>query len=802
MNNGNGNSTNRSSESLPLLQRRPSSFSSITRKTSFGNSIRQAELNARQVLSRPTAVIGEADSAAHQRIVRKAKIRNVIFPFDLSYKIWWSITAVGAIGTAFLLPYEIAFQEEKAKMEDVGAIIEVGLEVIFCLDILINFNLAIYKDSRLTFERSEIIRNYLRCMFWVDLSGVFPFQFVALLLTGNFGRNVVGDVLLYSLWRLPRLVRLRRLKKLSDIMQFDGHISFLWFTLIRNFAAVLLVAHWEACTMYFLARLKDLSEDTWLGPLVAEGGEAQTTFDLYLTSLYLSVVTFCTVGYGDFSPHNAVEKLLGTIFMLLNIVVAAWIIGSITLLIVKGDEKTGAYRDNLDCLQQYGHMHEFDDTFMNGLKSQLKLGFQNQEISDEQVLKPFPSPVRRKILRKLYLKPLLQTQLMKGVRQQFVDAFLASCKVEIFSPGEEVVERGSILSDLFLLVGGIAESADNYLRPVDIEDGSGFDSERVTFETGDFIGEIGFFTESPQVESVTCLTVCKTLTISRSDYKLLENDHPGSVGKILQNLLAKVEELSLKIDLPEKLTVLRAGSVFQNPVDETEMLDTSYDFGETSRSEKESRDVARKETLTAVKDLIEMHMSKQLDDQTTRLLFAASRGDSATIALMCDQGFNPNNSDYDHRTALMVASMKGNTEVVKMLLDYKADPNLVDMHSSTALLEAVKNGHGDTMELLQKRGAKLCMKESFAASTLCQAVFDGDSALLRRLLEAGTPVNACDYDKRTAAHIAAAEANLSAFQALCAHGADLQLEDRWGSTPMMEAERHGSKKILDFIRAL
>lgn len=185
------------------------------------------------------------------------------------------------------------------------------------------------------------------------------------------------------------------------------------------------------------------------------------------------------------------------------------------------------------------------------------------------------------------------------------------------------------------------------------------------------IGEIGFFTESPQVESVTCLTVCKTLTISRSDYKLLENDHPGSVGKILKNLLSKVEELSLKIDLPEKLPVLRAGSAFRCPVDETETIDSSYDFGETTKSEEESDDAARKEMLTAVRDLIEMHMSKQLDDQTTRLLFAASRGDTATIALMCDQGFDPNNADYDQRTALMVASMKGNSEVVKMLLDYK-----------------------------------------------------------------------------------------------------------------------------------
>jgi hypothetical protein len=48
--------------------------------------------------------------------------------------------------------------------------------------------------------------------------------------------------------------------------------------------------------MYFLARLKSLSDDTWLGPLMAERVDAQSTFEFYLTSLYLSVVTFCTVG--------------------------------------------------------------------------------------------------------------------------------------------------------------------------------------------------------------------------------------------------------------------------------------------------------------------------------------------------------------------------------------------------------------------------------------------------------------------------------------------------------------------------
>ena len=122
------------------------------------------------------------------------------------------------------------------------------------------------------------------------------------------------------------------------------------------------------------------------------------------------------------------------------------------------------------------------------------------------------------------------------------------------------------------------------------------------------------------------------------------------------------------------------------------------------------------------------------------------------------------------------------------------------MHGSTALLEAVKNGHEETMDLLKRHGAQLCMDESLAASVLCQAVFDGDSTLLRRLLQAGIPVNAADYDKRTACHIAAAEGNLSAFRVLAEHGANLQATDRWGNTPLKEAERNSSKQILQFLK--
>jgi ankyrin repeat protein len=276
-------------------------------------------------------------------------------------------------------------------------------------------------------------------------------------------------------------------------------------------------------------------------------------------------------------------------------------------------------------------------------------------------------------------------------------------------------------------------------------------------------------------------------------YKILAQDHPGSVGKILQNLLSKVEELSLQLHLPQNLSILRAGSVY----------DMTYgSVNETSRADSLAR---RQGTLSAIRDLVKMHMDKQKDDQTTRLLFAASRGDTATMELMLDQGFDANSADYDNRTALMVASMKGNTNVVKLLLEkYHTDPNLADVHGSTALMEAVKNAREDTMELLLKYGAKLCAKESdsYMATVLCQTVMDGDILFLRRLLRANINVNAADYDKRTAAHIAAAEGNVAALKVLVEHGADLTLEDRWKNTHYDEAVRANAGTMLEYLKTL
>ncbi len=490
-------------------------------------------------------------------------------------------------------------------------------------------------------------------------------------------------------------------------------------------------------------------------------------------------------------------------------VASAWIIGSITLLIVKQDKKTGDYRESIQTFRHYAKVHGFPRNFEKKLRGQLQLEFNNREISDEHVLGNFPAETRRKVLRKLYLPSLMQTTLMRGIRQQFVDAFLTSCKVEIYSAGDDILQSGAMCSELYLLVAGKAEvlpslgaSAEQCQARAEtsFRDSRG-SRNALNVNSGEFINAISFFTESPQAEIVRTKTVCKTLTMSRAVYKMIAEDHPASVTKLLQNLLENLETTARKtgepdkVSLPTKLATLEACSFYSADDDDDSSLEDAYFQGMVASIQAHA-------CIPAVQDLVKMQHSKMKEDQTTRFLFAASRDDAETIDLMCDQGFDPNSSGYEHKTALMVAATQGNTKAVEIILKHRADPNLVDIHGSSALYEAAINGHDDVIEVLLKSGAKLEISEAEAASRVCQAVFEKKVLKLHRLLKVGMPVDAADYNKRRPVHVAAAEASVAALQILVAFGADLSVKDRWGKTVEDEAIRVGADQVLTYLRSL
>jgi truncated hemoglobin YjbI len=119
------------------------------------------------------------------------------------------------------------------------------------------------------------------------------------------------------------------------------------------------------------------------------------------------------------------------------------------------------------------------------------------------------------------------------------------------------------------------------------------------------------------------------------------------------------------------------------------------------------------------------------------------------------------------------AAAAGRLEIVRLLLHLGADPNLQDAGSHTPLY-AVANG--------------------------CPAHQGG--AVARALIAAGADVNACDGVQRTTPlHMAARRGNLGVAEALLESGADPDVRDRRGDTPLRRAENCRKTALAALLRS-
>ena len=666
-----------SNGAVKMKKERTISFAEDTKRATTGTTDTQGSLKLLHQQQSGRAFTHMTTDLDRIRLKDEKKKQYLIMPWSKKYKTWWGFTVFCSIWTVFFETYAIAFAPAGLQGGRPGmAIFSYGLTGIFLIDIAVNFNLAAYNENgELVFHRREIAQLYQRNMFWYDIISVFPFYFFSLVFVGELGEDNSLTRFL-SLFRLLRLIRLYRVIELFDTLAQSTKISFMTLTLTRNFGFALIWTHFAACVMYFTARQYDFREDeTWIGGQVY----ALNDFERYMTTLYWSIVTFTTVGYGDYSPVNSAEQIFAIFYMLINIIFQSWVIGSITLLVVKSDEKTSALRESLSSLQKYVEMNGLQNIHKR-LKAQLKLDHASKSLVDDTVLlRNFPIPTRRKILKRLYGPGLRSASVMDGVQEQFFDEFFASCSIELLSPGEDILQRGSTSMDLYLIVEGSVKLI-SPLAPLMAEDRMDYSQKTesaVSSSNGDFMAEskdiatidkgfindIEFFTETVQMHTVRTSGIVKVLVLSRAAYEPLATNHPTSIHRILDNLLARVRALNTDLKQKESLEAEGRRSVGVPPLREEEPF----------QDETESSVVSTQAeiALAAVEEMIEVHINKRKDDLTTRFLFAASRDDTLTMESMLQQGFNPDAADYDGRTALMVSAMKGNLSVVKLLIDCK-----------------------------------------------------------------------------------------------------------------------------------
>jgi hypothetical protein len=163
-------------------------------------------------------------------------------------------------------------------------------------------------------------------------------------------------------------------------------------------------------------------------------------------------------------------------------------------------------------------------------------------------------------------------------------------------------------------------------------------------------------------------------------------------------------------------------------------------------------EAAAKGDVAAIERLVAAGEKPDIQDSKSRtpLIVAAYMKQYDAARALLKHGANPNAMEIDHYDIVTIAAVRNDVEMLKIALDAGASAkNVTSRYQGTALIAAAHLGHVEAVKLLIAAKAQLNHVNNLGWTALMEAVVLGNggarhTATLRALVEAGADVNIAD----------------------------------------------------------
>ena len=186
---------------------------------------------------------------------------------------------------------------------------------------------------------------------------------------------------------------------------------------------------------------------------------------------------------------------------------------------------------------------------------------------------------------------------------------------------------------------------------------------------------------------------------------------------------------------------------------------------------------------------------------------AAHKGELALIERLAAEGAQLDVRDARDRTPLHVAAFAGQREAIRALAKLGAKLHLLEGDRYDAVTIAAVANDEATLRTLLSLGASAALTTSrYDGTALIAAAHLGHAGVVRQLIAAGAPLDHVNNLHWTAAIEAVVlgdggPRHQDTLAALIRAGANLQLTDRQGNTPLALARSRGYREMVGMLEA-
>ncbi|KAI3385406.1 hypothetical protein SNEBB_009281 [Seison nebaliae] len=452
---------------------------------------------------------------------------HIILHYSLFKSIWDWIILLLTFYTALFVPYNVAFNSKT--LDDIAIlVIDSTVDVIFVIDIILNFHTTFVGTNGEVISDPKMIRiNYLKSWFIIDLLSCLPYDVF------NAFQHVQDNISrLFSSLKVVRLLRLGRVaRKLDQYLEYGAAVLLLLICLF------LLIAHWFACIWYTIGYYDTHTNGlkySWiyqLSLLIAcnGGGNCKVSDDglihinngtqipplpsnaeAYITSLYFTMTSLVTIGFGNVAANTIAEKIFCICMMMIGSLMYATIFGNVTTIIAQMYSSTQRYHEILKDVRRFMKLHnmpkQLTERVLDYVVSSWAL---TKGIDSSKVLTYCPKDMKADICVQLNRQVFNEHAAFRLASEGCLRSLAIHFEMVHTAPGDMLYHSGESIDGLSFIISGSLEVIQ--------------DDEVVAILTkGDILGDL-FWKESIQglaAAHVRALTYCDIHMIKRE--KLME----------------------------------------------------------------------------------------------------------------------------------------------------------------------------------------------------------------------------------------------------------------------------------------
>ena len=457
---------------------------------------------------------------------------GIILAESKTKEIWNILMGVLLFYIAFATPFVISFLDEQEHTKFYG--VDVLIDVFFLLDIFLTLNTAFYTEENvLVTTRKQIFLNYLRHGLAFDLISSVPFSFIESP-TGAYS-NIIKFIRLRSAARLIRLSKIFKAfnKEESSVIKYFKHLLSMSYSsekIIKVVFQIFMCVHLASCVWHLLASIDDYGPETWV---FRSKNVDSSTSRKYLLSLYWSMITLATIGYGEIYPVSLSEKIFGIFWMGFALYILSFFISSLSSLLSQIDLKKTLLNEQMHFIDEFSSevklskrlKKELQHTVLQKIEK-FTHSYENQKL----LINDLPKEIKRQIALTLQGGIAIQFDLFFLQEMNLLIEILPLLENSTRKGMQKVYSAGEHANKIYFLVKGRV----NFLLK----------NEKTAFHVFSdrgYFGDVETILEIPRLSSAETSTECSFLIMGIDLLKNIQKYFPVFYLKMKEAAVARMK---------------------------------------------------------------------------------------------------------------------------------------------------------------------------------------------------------------------------------------------------------------------